>query len=136
MKNASSVRASSKPRANSSNHLPVTGDRRYIIGKIIGSLTGANAAKKAAAAQEKALQEQTKMAQDQAQEAARQAAVTQQQAAAREAATQAVEAQSEQDAQAVKPAEVDLGTTEAESTRRKRGRFNVDSGASMASLSI
>ena len=57
----------------------------------MGSITGASAAKKAAKAQEAALQEQVKQATNTANEAARQSAISAANAAARDSASQQVE---------------------------------------------
>ena len=94
------------------------------MGKIIGSLTGANSAKKAASAQARALEEQTRQAQASAAEAARQAAIQTTQAQQREAATREVEAMQAADAAASKSPGVDTGAASADtSTTRKRARF-------------
>ena len=95
----------------------------------MGKLTGASAAKRAAAAQEAALQEQIKQATNTANEAARQSAISAANAAARDSASQKVEA----DTLANKPGdvEVDLTTPDAAPTR-KRAKFNAGSGGSAA----
>jgi len=105
------------------------------MGKVIGAITGANSAKKAAQAQAAALEEQTRQAQANAAEAARQAAIQTTQAQQREAATRDVEAQQQADAQAAKPPEVATGAPSADtSTTRKRARFQA--GSSIQSVSI
>lgn len=97
----------------------------------MGKLTGASAAKKAAAAQEAALKEQVKQATDTANEAARQSAISAANAAARDAASQQVEA----DTLANKPGDVEVDlTTPAEAPTRKRAKFNAggDGGAAIS----
>lgn len=95
----------------------------------MGKLTGASAAKRAAAAQEAALQEQIKQATATANEAARQSAISAANAAARDSASQQVEA----DTLANKPGdvEVDLTTPDAAPTR-KRAKFNAGGGGGAA----
>lgn len=95
----------------------------------MSGITGAGAAKRAAAAQEAALQEQIKQATNTANEAARQSAISAANAAARDSASQQVEA----DTIANKPGdvEVDLTTPDAAPTR-KRAKFNAGSGGSAA----
>lgn len=105
------------------------------MGKVVGAITGANSARRAAAAQARALEEQTKLAQNQAAEAARQSAIQTQQAQAREAATRDVEAMQQADAAASASPEVQTGAADDTSTTRKRARFN-PGGQSMTSLSI
>ena len=105
------------------------------MGKVIGAITGANSAKKAAEAQAAALERQTKQAQAQAAEAARQSAIQAQQAQAREAATRDVEAIQKADAAAAAAPEVKTGAGDDTSTTRKRARFNAG-GQSITSLSI
>ena len=106
------------------------------MGKILGSITGANSAKKAANAQARALEEQTKQAQASAAEAARQAAIQATQVQEREAATSEVEAMQQADAAASKPPEVDTGAgSAATSTTRKRARFQ-SPGSTIQSVSI
>ena len=98
------------------------------MGKIIGSVTGANSAKKAADAQARALEEQTRQAQASAAEAARQAAIQATQVQQREAATREVEAMQQADAAAAKAPELDTGAASAgTSTARKRARFQSSS---------
>ena len=106
------------------------------MGKIIGALTGANSAKKAANAQARALEEQTRQAQASAAEAARQAAIQATQAQQREAAIREVEALQQADAAASKPPEVNTGSASAyTSTTRKRARFQ-SPGSTIQSVSI
>lgn len=106
------------------------------MGKVIGAITGANLAKKAAQAQARALEEQTRQAQASASEAARQAAVQATQVQQREAATREVEATQAADAAASKAPEVDVGSSGAGgSTSRKRARFQ-SSGSTIPSVSI
>ena len=101
----------------------------------MGKITGASAAKKAAQAQARALEEQTRQAQASAAEAARQAAIQAAQAQQREAATRDVEAMQAADAAASKAPEVGTGAASSEtSTTRKRARFQ--SGSSITSVSI
>ena len=101
----------------------------------MGKITGASAAKRAAQAQARALEEQTRQAQASAAEAARQAAIQATQAQQREAATRDVEAMQAADAAASKAPEVDTGAASADtSTTRKRARFQ--SGTSITSVSI
>lgn len=99
------------------------------------SLTGSSSAKRAAEAQARALEEQTRQAQNAAQESARQAAIQTQQAQEREAATRDVEALQAADAAEVGSAEVSTGSGTGESTTRKRAKFT-GGGQSMTSLSI
>ena len=102
----------------------------------MGKLTGANAAKKAANAQARALEEQTKQAQSAAAEAARQAAIQATQAQQREAAVRDVEAIQQADASAAKTPEVDTGAASSNiSTTRKRARFQ-SPGNTIQSVSI
>ena len=105
------------------------------MGKVFGAVTGANSAKKAAAAQARALEEQTRQAQASAAESARQAAIQATQAQQREAATRAAEAMQQADAASAAKPEVQTGSGADTSTARKRVRFN-HGGQSMASLSI
>lgn len=106
------------------------------MGKIIGAITGANSAKKAAYAQARALEEQTRQAQASAAESARQAAVQTTQAQQREAATREVEAMQQADAKASKAPEVTTGAASADtSTTRKRARFQ-SPGSTIQSVSI
>ena len=106
------------------------------MGKLFGAITGANAAKKAADAQARALEEQTKQAQANAAEAARQAAIQATQAQQREAATREVEAMQQADAKDAKAPEVDTGAASADtSTTRKRARFQ-SSNSTIQSVSI
>lgn len=106
------------------------------MGKIIGAITGANAAKKAAGAQAQALEEQTRQAQASASEAARQAAIQATQVQQREAATRDVEAMQQADAAASKAPETDTGAPTADtSTTRKRARFQ-SAGSTIQSVSI
>lgn len=106
------------------------------MGKIIGAITGANSAKKAADAQARALEEQTKQAQASAAEAARQAAIQATQVQQREAATRDVEAMQVADASASKSPTVDVGAPSADvSTTRKRARFQAG-GSTIQSVSI
>ena len=98
------------------------------MGKIIGAVTGANSAKKAASAQAHALEEQTRQAQASAAEAARQAAIQATQVQQREAATREVEAMQAADAAASKAPDVDTGAPSSDtSTARKRARFQSSS---------
>lgn len=101
----------------------------------MGAITGASGAKKAAQAQAKALEEQTRQAQASAQEAARQSAIQATQAQQREAATQEVAAMQQADAVASANPEVDTGATDDTSTTRKRARFQ-SAGSSLQSVSI
>lgn len=106
------------------------------MGKIVGAITGANSAKKAAAAQARALEEQTRQAQASAAESARQAAIQATQVQQREAATREVEAMQQADAGAAKAPEVDTGSAAADtSTTRKRARFQ-SPGSTIQSVSI
>lgn len=106
------------------------------MGKVVGAVTGANSAKKAADAQARALEEQTRQAQASATEAARQAATQATQAQQREAATREVEAMQQADAAAAKPPEVDTGAESSNmSTARKRARFQ-SGGSTIQSVSI
>ena len=106
------------------------------MGKIMGAITGANSAKKAAAAQARALEDQTKQAQASAAEAARQAAIQATQVQQREAATREVEAMQQADAEASKAPEVATGAASADtSTTRKRARFQ-SPGSAIQSVSI
>ena len=106
------------------------------MGKIIGSLTGANSAKKAADAQARALEEQTRQAQASAAESARQAATQAPQVQQREAATREGEAMQQAVAAAAKPPEVDTGAESSNmSTTRKRARFQ-SGGSTIQSVSI
>ena len=99
-------------------------------------MTGANSAKKAASAQARALEEQTRQAQANAAEAARQAAVQATQVQQREAATRDVEAMQQADAAAAKPPEVDTGAESSNmSTTRKRARFQ-SGGSTIQAVSI
>ena len=104
------------------------------MSRLIGALTGANSAKKAAAAQAQALEEQTRQAQKNAAEAARQASIQAAQAQQREAAVADVEAQQAADASASAAPEVETGV-ERESTARKRAKFQ-SKGRAITSLSI
>lgn len=98
----------------------------------MGKLTGASAAKRAAAAQEAALQEQTKQATNSANEAARQSAVSAANAAARASASQQVEAETLEN----KPGEVEVDLTPTqEAPNRKRAKFN-GGGTAASSISI
>lgn len=102
----------------------------------MGGLTGASAAKRSAAAQAKALEEQTKQAQASAAEAARQAAIQTVQVQERDAAVRDVEAMQQADATASKAPEVTVGATDATtSTSRKRARFQAAS-AGIPTVSI
>ena len=106
------------------------------MGKIIGAVTGANSAKKAADAQARALEEQTRQAQASAAEAARQAATQATQVQQREAATRDVEAMQAADAAASKAPTVVTGSASADtSTTRKRARFQ-SPGSTVQSVSI
>ena len=106
------------------------------MGKVFGSITGANSAKKAAQAQARALEEQTKQAQAAAAESARQAAIQATQAQQREAAVRDVEAMQAADAAASKAPEVDTGADSSNtSTTRKRARFQ-SPGSTIQSVSI
>ena len=106
------------------------------MGKVIGALTGANSARRAAQAQARALEEQTRQAQANAAEAARQAAIQTVQAQQREAATREVEAMQQADATASKSPDVDTGSADsATSTTRKRARFQ-SPGSTIQSVSI
>ena len=102
----------------------------------MGSVTGASSAKRAARAQARALEEQTRQAQASAAESARQAAIQAMQAQKREAATRDVEAMKAADAEASKAPEVDTGAPSADtSTTRKRARFQ-SGGSTIQSVSI
>ena len=102
----------------------------------MGKITGASAAKRAAQAQARALEEQTRQAQASAAEAARQAAIQTTQVQQREAATRDVEAMQAADAAASKAPEVDTGAASADtSTTRKRARFQ-SGGSTIQSVSI
>ena len=102
----------------------------------MGSITGASSAKRAAQAQARALEEQTRQAQASAAEAARQAAIQTTQVQQREAATRDVEAMQAADAAASKAPEVDTGASSADtSTTRKRARFQ-SPGSTIQSVSI
>ena len=106
------------------------------MGKIVGAVTGANSAKKAAAAQARALEEQTRQAQASAAEAARQAAIQATQVQQREAAVRDVEAMQQADASAAKAPEVETGAASSDtSTTRKRARFQ-SGGSTIQSVSI
>lgn len=106
------------------------------MGNVVGAITGANSAKKAANAQARALEEQTRQAQASAAEAARQAAIQTTQVQQREAATRDVEAMQAADAAASKAPEVETGSQYADvSTTRKRARFQ-SSGSTIPSVSI
>ena len=106
------------------------------MGSVVGAITGANSAKKAAAAQARALEEQTRQAQASAAEAARQSAIQATQAQQREAATREVEAMQQADAEASKAPEVTTGAASADtSTTRKRARFQ-SPGSTIQSVSI
>ena len=106
------------------------------MGKIIGAVTGANSAKKAADAQARALEEQTRQAQASAAEAARQAATQATQVQQREAATRDVEAMQQADAAAAKPPDVETGADSSKtSTTRKRAKFQ-STGSTIQSVSI
>ena len=106
------------------------------MGKIVGAITGANSAKKAADAQARALEEQTKQAQASAAESARQAAIQATQAQQREAATREAEAMQAADAAASKAPETDTGAASVgTSTTRKRARFQ-SPGSTIQSVSI
>ena len=94
------------------------------MGKVVGAITGANSAKKAAQAQARALEEQTRQAQASAAESARQAAIQATQVQQREAATRDVEAMQQADATASKAPDVSTGSADSStSTTRKRARF-------------
>ena len=106
------------------------------MGSVFGAITGANSAKKAANAQARALEEQTKQAQASAAESARQASIQATQAQEREAATRDVEAMQQADAAAAKPPEVHTGAESSNmSTTRKRARFQ-SGGSTIQSVSI
>ena len=106
------------------------------LSKIIGKITGSSSAKRAADAQIRALEEQTRQAQARAAEAARQAAIQATQVQQREAATREVEAMQAADANAAKAPEVDTGAASAgTSTTRKRARFQ-SAGSTIQSVSI
>ena len=106
------------------------------MGKVVGSLTGANSAKRAFIAQSRVLEEQTRQAQASAAESARQAAIQATQVQQREAATRDVEAMQAADASAAKPPEVDTGAESSNmSTTRKRARFQ-SGGSTIQSVSI
>lgn len=104
------------------------------MGKIIGKVTGADSAKKAANAQAKALEEQTRQAQQSAAESARQAAIQANQVQQREAATRDVEAMQQADATAAKAPDVATGAQDTTGTSRKRARFQ--SSSNIQSVSI
>ena len=106
------------------------------MGNIFGAITGANSAKKAANAQARALEEQTRQAQASAAESARQAAIQATQAQKREAATRDVEAMQQADAAAAKPPDVETGADSSKtSTTRKRAKFQ-STGSTIQSVSI
>ena len=106
------------------------------MGNVVGAITGANSAKKAAAAQARALEEQTRQAQSAAAESARQAAIQATQAQQREAAVRDVEAMQQADASAAKAPEVDTGAASSNtSTTRKRAKFQ-SPGSTIQSVSI
>lgn len=106
------------------------------MGNIFGAVTGANSAKKAANAQARALEEQTRQAQASAAESARQAAIQATQVQQREAATRDVEALQQADAAAAKPPEVETGAASSKtSTTRKRAKFQ-SPGSTIQSVSI
>ena len=106
------------------------------MGRVIGAITGANSAQRAADAQARALEEQTRQAQRNAAESARQAAIQATQAQQREAATREVEAMQQADAKDAKAPEVNTGAVSADtSTTRKRARFQ-SSGSTIQSVSI
>ena len=106
------------------------------MGKVFGAITGANSAKKAAQAQARALEEQTKQAQASAAEAARQASIQATQAQEREAATRDVEAMQAADAATSKAPEVETGAASSKtSTTRKRAKFQ-SPGSTIQSVSI
>lgn len=101
----------------------------------MGALTGSGAARRAAEAQARALEEQTRNAQSAASEAARQSAIQTQQVQQREAATREVESMQQADATAAKAPDVNTGAESAsDSTTRKRARFNTS--GSLPSVSI
>ena len=104
------------------------------MGKVVGAVTGANSAKKAADAQARALEEQTRQAQASAAEAARQAAIQASQVQQREAAARDVEAMQQADATAAKAPDVATGAPDTTSTSRKRARFQ--SNSTIPSVSI
>ena len=102
----------------------------------MGAITGASSAKRAAQAQARALEEQTRQAQASAAEAARQAAIQATQVQQREAATRDVEAMQQADAAAAKAPSVETGAQAADvSTTRKRARFQ-SGGSTIQSVSI
>ena len=102
----------------------------------MGKLTGASAAKDAARAQARALEEQTRQAQASAAEAARQAAIQTTQVQQREAAVRDVEAMQQSDAAASKSPDVATGSAESStSTTRKRARFQ-SGNSTIPSVSI
>ena len=102
----------------------------------MGAITGASSAKRAAQAQARALEEQTRQAQASAAEAARQAAIQTTQVQQREAATRDVEAMQAADAAASKAPDVDTGAASADTnTTRKRARFQ-SGGSTIQSVSI
>ena len=105
------------------------------MGKIIGAITGANSAKKAADAQARALEEQTRQAQASAAEAARQAAIQTTNVQAREAAAREAEQMQQADAAAAKAPDVNTGAADTTSTSRKRARFQSPS-STIQSVSI
>lgn len=102
----------------------------------MGAITGASAAKRAANAQARALEEQTRQAQASAAESARQSAIQATQAQKREAANRDVEAMQQADAAAAKTPEVDTGAASSDtSTTRKRAKFQ-SPGSTIQSVSI
>lgn len=106
------------------------------MGKVARSVTGAATAKKAANAQARALEEQTRQAQASAAEASRQAAIQATQVQQREAAVRDVEAMQQADARAAKAPEVDTGAASSNiSTTRKRAKFQ-SPGSTIQSVSI
>ena len=104
------------------------------MGKVIGKLTGADSAKKAAAAQTAALEEQTRQAAEQAKEASRNAAIQTIQVQQRDQAVAQVEEMQRQDQDQSKDAEVTTGASQGSASRR-RAKFNTP-GASINSVSI
>ena len=99
----------------------------------MSGITGASAAKRAAAAQEAALKAQIEQATKTANEAARQSAISAANAAARDSASQQVEA----DTLANKPGDVEVNlTTPDAAPTRKRAKFNAVGGGGGAAISI
>ena len=93
----------------------------------MGGITGSSAAKRQAAAAERAAEEQTRLAQESAKESARQSAAQAAQAVARQNAVTAIEEQDQ--AQEAQDVEVDT-TDDGSSLRRRRSRYSDGGGVS------